>query len=179
MLQLVTAAVMIPLSFTTSSLLESHYNRFSHPVVKICFSDSNNHATFSAAKTIVEQRQAAATIMSSCFEGWPSATSLPKAVQAEQATNNLLGTHDLNTRLRVGNSLTRVYKNSPLARHEFTETLLLLGTSSQYTRLCLSVSPVNSSFAKHEFKANSPFTRHKFKGLDQGSHISGVNCPPP
>ncbi|KAF2579802.1 hypothetical protein F2Q68_00003548 [Brassica cretica] len=39
--------------------------------------------------------------------------------------NNLLSTHDLNTRLRM--------------------------------------SPVNSSFAKHEFKANSPFTRHKFK----------------
>uniref|UniRef100_A0A0D3EAC6 Uncharacterized protein n=1 Tax=Brassica oleracea var. oleracea TaxID=109376 RepID=A0A0D3EAC6_BRAOL len=73
--------------------------------------------------------------------------------------NNLLGTHDLNTRLRAGNSSvnlyfrhkfklnllvirhefavdslivkTRVYKNSPLARHEFTETLLILGTSSQ------------------------------------------------
>ncbi|KAG5397380.1 hypothetical protein IGI04_019194 [Brassica rapa subsp. trilocularis] len=88
--------------------------------------------------------------------------------------NNLLGTHDLNTRLRVGNSsarvfgrlaycYTRVFINSSLTRHEFTETLILLGTSSQSIRLCLSMSQVNSSFTKHEFKANSHFTRHKFE----------------
>ncbi|KAG5408548.1 hypothetical protein IGI04_004867, partial [Brassica rapa subsp. trilocularis] len=42
----------------------------------------------------LSQKQAAATITSSCFERRPSAVSLPEAAQA----NNLLDTHDLNTR---------------------------------------------------------------------------------
>ncbi|KAG5383424.1 hypothetical protein IGI04_034894, partial [Brassica rapa subsp. trilocularis] len=86
--------------------------------------------------------------MSSCFGRWLSTTSLSEAAQAgsfsrhhsltNTQANNLLGTHYLNMRLRVGNSSTRVYKNSSLTRHEFTETLLLLGTSSQ-DRLHLSL----------------------------------------
>ncbi|WZZ34865.1 hypothetical protein YC2023_018266 [Brassica napus] len=62
--------------------------------------------------------------------------------------NNLLGTHDLNTRLRVGNSSVNMYfrhefklnllfirhefvVDSLIVRHEFTETRLWLGMSLQ------------------------------------------------
>ena len=62
--------------------------------------------------------------------------------------NNLLGTHDLNTRLRVGNSSVNLYfrhefklnllvirhkfaVDSLIVRHEFTKTRLWLGMSLQ------------------------------------------------
>ncbi|KAL0655023.1 hypothetical protein Bca4012_075607 [Brassica carinata] len=62
--------------------------------------------------------------------------------------NNLLGTHDLNTRLRVGNSSVNLYFrhevklnllvirhefafDSLIVRHEFTKTRLWLGMSLQ------------------------------------------------
>ncbi|CAG7907698.1 unnamed protein product [Brassica rapa] len=62
--------------------------------------------------------------------------------------NNLLGTHDLNTRLRAGNSSVNMYfrhefklnllfirhefvVDSLIVRHEFTETRLWLGMSLQ------------------------------------------------
>ena len=62
--------------------------------------------------------------------------------------NNLLGTHDLNTRLRVGNSSVNLYfrhefklnllvirhdfaVGSLIVRHEFTKTRLWLGMSLQ------------------------------------------------
>ncbi|KAL0708324.1 hypothetical protein Bca4012_074750 [Brassica carinata] len=50
--------------------------------------------------------------------------------------NNLLGTHDLNTRLRVGNSSVNVY-----FRHEFKLNLL---------------------FIRHEFAFDSLIVRHEF-----------------
>ncbi|CAG7901472.1 unnamed protein product [Brassica rapa] len=88
--------------------------------------------------------------MSSCFEGQPSATSLLEAVQATQTStlsqhhhsltntqaNNLLGAHDLNTRLRVGNSSVNMY-----FRHEFKLNLL---------------------FIRHEFAVDSLVVRHEF-----------------
>lgn len=50
--------------------------------------------------------------------------------------NNLFGTHDLNTRLRVGNSSVNVY-----FRHKFTLNLL---------------------FIRHEFAVDSLIVRHEF-----------------
>ncbi|CAN7027187.1 unnamed protein product [Brassica oleracea var. botrytis] len=50
--------------------------------------------------------------------------------------NNLLGTHDLNTRLRVGNSSVNLY-----FRHEFKLNLL---------------------FIRHEFAVDSLIVRHEF-----------------
>ena len=64
------------------------------------------------------------------------------------ASNNLLGTHDLNARLRIGNSSVNVYfrhkfklnllfirhefaVDSLIVRHEFTKTRLWLGMSLQ------------------------------------------------
>ncbi|WZZ79085.1 hypothetical protein YC2023_099657 [Brassica napus] len=96
--------------------------------------------------------------MSSCFEGRPSPTSLSEAAQVgvfsrhhgltNTQANNFLGTHDLNTRLRVGNSSVNVYFrhkfklnllfirhefaiDSLIVRHEFTKTHLWLGMSLQ------------------------------------------------
>ncbi|KAL0817775.1 hypothetical protein Bca101_074219 [Brassica carinata] len=96
--------------------------------------------------------------MSSCFERWLSATSLSETAQAgafsrhhsltNTQANNLLGTHDLNARLRVGNSSVNVYfrhkfklnllfirhefaVDSLIVRHEFTKTHLWLGMSLQ------------------------------------------------
>ncbi|CAN6812519.1 unnamed protein product [Brassica oleracea var. botrytis] len=56
-------------------------------------------------------------------------------------TNNLLGTHNLNTRLRFGNSLVNLYfrheirhkfaVDSLIVIHEFTKTRLWLGMSLQ------------------------------------------------
>ncbi|KAF3552707.1 hypothetical protein F2Q69_00011930 [Brassica cretica] len=113
-----------------------------------------------------QSQQAATTIMSSCFEGRPSATSLLEAVQATQTStlsqdhhsltntqaNNLLGTHDLNTRLRVGNSLVNVYfrnefkLNLPFIRHEFAVDLLIDRHEFTKTHLWLGMSLQKLSF---------------------------------
>ncbi|XP_013604426.1 PREDICTED: probable helicase MAGATAMA 3 [Brassica oleracea var. oleracea] len=69
--------------------------------------------------------------MSSCFEGRPSPTSLSEAAQVgafsrhhgltNTQANNFLGTHDLNTRLRVGNSSVigsaATLKSNPLGKN--------------------------------------------------------------
>ena len=84
--------------------------------------------------------------MSSCFDERPSPTSLSEAAQAgafsrhhsltNTQANNLLGTHDRNARLRVGNSSVKVY-----FRHKFKLNLL---------------------FIRHEFAVYSLIVRHKF-----------------
>ena len=109
-----------------------------------------------------ENQQAVATVMSSRFERWAfgyelvgsrtNGTSQHVFQRHHSLTNtqanSLLGAHDLNTRLRVGNSSVNVYfrhqfklnllfirhefaVDSLIVRHEFTKTLLWLGMSLQ------------------------------------------------
>ncbi|KAF3523197.1 hypothetical protein F2Q69_00049391 [Brassica cretica] len=106
-----------------------------------------------------ENQQALATIMSSRFERQlqlvgSNTNSTSRHISQHHHSlmntqaNNLLGTHDLNTRLRVSNSSVNVYfrhkfklnllfirhefaVDSLIVRHEFTKTRLWLGMSLQ------------------------------------------------
>ena len=65
--------------------------------------------------------------------------------------NNLLGTHDLNTRLRVGNSVNVYFRNefklnSPFIRHEFAVDSLIVRHEFTKTRLWLGMSLQKLSF---------------------------------
>ncbi|KAF2598218.1 hypothetical protein F2Q68_00011057 [Brassica cretica] len=100
--------------------------------------------------------------MSSCFERWLSATSLSETAQAgafsrhhsltNTQANNLLGTHDLNARLRVGNSSVNVYfrhkfkLNLLFIRHEFAVDLLIVRHEFTKAHLWLGMSLQKISF---------------------------------